>query len=428
MKTLVIGTGYVGLVSGSCFAALGTSVTCVDIDKAKINNLKKGIIPIYENGLEALVKKCYRSKKLKFSSDIALELKNSDIIFIAVGTPSAKDGSADLTYIYNVAKAIAKNAKNNCVIVTKSTVPVGTNDKVRDLIKKLNPKLRFEVASNPEFLREGNAVKDFMEPDRVIIGAANSAAFKKIAALYRPIKNVKILHTDIRTAEMIKYTANAFLAMKVSFINEVADICESLGADIEKVSEGIGMDSRIGSKFLKTGPGFGGSCFPKDTLAMQRIARDAKAPSKIVEAVIKANDSRKINMAKKIIKACGGSVKGKKIGILGIAFKADTDDIRDSSALVIIEQLLKAGANISAYDPEGMENAKKYFGKRAGLKFVSSKEEIIKSCNIISIITEWKEFKNIKTSALKGKTLIDLRNLYVSADMKGVKYISLGRK
>jgi UDPglucose 6-dehydrogenase len=450
MKTLVIGTGYVGLVSGTCFAELGADVTCVDIDKKKIENLKKGIIPIFENGLEALVKKNYKARRLKFSSDIAKELKTADIIFIAVGTPAGKDGSADLTYIFTAAKTIAKSAKNGVVIVTKSTVPVGTNDKIKQVIQKTNPKLKFDMASNPEFLREGAAVKDFMSPDRVVIGTNSKAAFDRVAKLYRPIKGVKILNPDIRTAEMIKYTANAFLAMKVAYINEMSDICEQVGADIEKVAEGIGIDSRIGSKFLKVGPGFGGSCFPKDTLALQKIARSAGAPTKIIESVIKSNEVRKVNMAKKIIKAGGGSVKGKNIGILGVAFKANTDDIRDSSALVIIEELLKAGAKVFAYDPEGTKNAKNYFvnlssrplasGSKSypqasfqrklesSLTFCASKEEVIKNCNIVSIITEWSEFAKLNLASLKGKTLIDLRNLYSPSAMKGIKYISLGRK
>ena len=426
MKTVVIGTGYVGLVSGTCFAELGADITCVDIDKNKIEKLKKGIIPIFENNLEQLVKKNYKNKRLKFSSDIASELKKADLIFIAVGTPSAKDGSADLQYLFSAAKTIAKSAKNGVVIVTKSTVPVGTNDKIKAIIQKDNPKLKFEIASNPEFLREGAAVKDFMEPDRVVIGTNNKATFDKVAKLYRPIKSVNILNTDIRTAEMIKYTANAYLAMRVSYINEISDICESLGADVEMVAQGIGLDKRIGDKFLKVGPGFGGSCFPKDTLALQKIARDAKAPTKIIESVIKANEARKINMAKKIIKAAG-SVKGKNIGILGIAFKANTDDIRDSSALVIIDELLKAGAKVFAYDPEGMENAKNYFGKKKNLAFAKNKEEVIKNCKAISIITEWPDFKKLNLASLKGKTLIDLRNLYSPSAMKGIKYISLGR-
>ena len=427
MKTVIIGTGYVGLVSGTCFAELGANVTCLDIDRSKIDRLKKGIIPIFENNLESLVKKNFKKGHLKFSADINKEVKTADLIFLAVGTPSANDGSADLTYIYEAAAGIAKNAKNGVIVVTKSTVPVGTNDKIKAKIQKVNPKLKFKIASNPEFLREGNAVHDFMHPDRVVIGAEDAQTFEKVAKLYRPIKGVKVLHTDIRTAEMIKYAANAYLAMRVSFINEVADICESAGANVEKVSEGMGLDGRIGPKFLKVGPGFGGSCFPKDTKAFQKIAKDAKAPTKIISAVIDANDCRKINMAKKIIKAAGGSVKGKNIGVLGVAFKANTDDIRDSSALVIIEELLKAGAKVFAYDPEAAENGKQYFGKKSGLKFVGSKEEVVKNSAIISIVTEWPEFKKLNLASLKGKTLVDLRNLYDPSVMKGIKYISLGR-
>ncbi len=426
MKVAVIGTGYVGLVSGTCFAELGANVTCLDIDKTKIEALKKGKIPIYENGLEKLVKKNAASGRLSFSTDISGVVSQASLIFIAVGTPSAADGSADLTHIYNVARTIAQNAKNGCVVVTKSTVPVGTNDEIRKIIAKAAPKLKFEMASNPEFLREGAAVKDFLEPDRVIIGAASKAAFNKVASLYRPIKKVKILHTDIRTAEMIKYAANAYLAMRVSFVNEVADICESVGADIEKVSEGMGLDSRIGPRFLKAGPGFGGSCFPKDTKAFQKIAKDAKAPTKIISSVIDANDKRKVNMAKKIIKAAG-SVKGKTIGVLGIAFKANTDDIRDSSALVIIEELLAAGAKVIAYDPEAMKNARGYFGNDVMIEYARNSAEVIKKCKTIAIITEWDEFKKLKAAQLKGKTLVDLRNLYEPSKMNGLNYISLGR-
>ncbi len=433
MKTVVIGTGYVGLVSGTCFAELGADVTCVDIDKKKIESLKKGKIPIFENDLEGLVNKNFKARRLKFTSDLNTGLSSADIIFLAVGTPSAKDGSADLTYIYSAAKTIAKNAKNGAIIVTKSTVPVGTNDKIKQVIQKANPKLKFEVASNPEFLREGAAVKDFMEPDRVIIGTNNSKTFEKVASLYRPINNVKILNTDIRTAEMIKYAANAYLAMRVSFINEVSDICEAAGADVEKVAEGLGLDKRIGNRFLKVGPGFGGSCFPKDTKAFEKIAKDAGSPTKIISSVIEANDKRKVSMAKKIIKSAGGSVKGKNIGVLGIAFKANTDDIRDSSALVIIEELLKAGAKVFAYDPEAMENARSHFSsflanaKQSSLKFCGSKEEVVKNCSVISIITEWPRFASLELTTLKGKTLVDLRNLYHPKDMKGIKYISLGR-
>lgn len=435
MKTVIIGTGYVGLVSGTCFAELGANITCLDIDKSKIEKLKKGIIPIFENNLEGLVKKNYKAKRLQFSADLPTNLKTADVIFLAVGTPSAKDGSADLTYIYSAAKTIAKHAKNGAVIVTKSTVPVGANSKIAAVIKKANPKLKFEVVSNPEFLREGSAVLDFMKPDRVVIGTQTTSAFNKIASFYRPIKGVKILHTDIATAETIKYTANGYLAMRVAFINEISDLCEKTGADVEKVAEGIGMDSRIGSKFLKVGPGFGGSCFPKDTLALQKIAQDAKTRIKIIETVIATNDQRKINMAKKVIKAAGGSVKGKNIGILGIAFKANTDDIRDSSSLVIIDYLLKSGAKISAFDPEAMENARSHFSslranaKQSSLKFCKSKEEVLKSSKIIVIVTEWPEFKNIPLSSLKGKTLVDLRNLYSPQEMKkaGINYISLGR-
>ncbi len=430
-KILVIGTGYVGLVSGACFAELGHHITCVDNDKGKIHSLQEGIIPIYEKGLKEIVVNNHKTGKLNFSYDIEKEIEKADIIFIAVGTPPAKDGSADLSYINEVAENIAKNGKDGVIIVTKSTVPVGTGDKIKQLIKNTNPSLKFNVASNPEFLREGNAVKDFLHPDRVLIGADTDEIAEDIAALYRPIKDVNIVKSSIRTAEMTKYTANAYLAMRVAFINEIADICENTGADIEQVANAMGLDHRIGPHFLKTGPGFGGSCFPKDTQALHKIASDAGAPSKLIYAVIASNDKRKANMAEKISKASMG-VRNKKIGILGIAFKANTDDIRDSSALVIIEELIKKGAEIIAYDPEAIENSKKYFAYLSSdkIKYAASTNEVLEKADTVAIVTEWQEFKKLDLGLLKGKTLVDLRNLYNPADVKraGVKYYSLGRR
>ncbi|HCR85685.1 MAG TPA: UDP-glucose 6-dehydrogenase [Alphaproteobacteria bacterium] len=418
MNILFLGTGYVGLVSGTCFAELGANVTCVDIDAGKIESLKKGIIPIYEPGLEELVKKNYKNKKLIFSADVSASIKKADVIFIAVGTPSDKSGAADLTYVFEVAESIARNAKNNVLVITKSTVPVGTGEKIKNKIKKLNPKLKFHIASNPEFLREGSAVSDFMKPDRVVIGVESDFAKEILAKLYKPLtKKAPLIVTNLKSAELAKYAANSYLAMRIAFVNELADLCDVSNANIDDVTHIMGLDFRIGKHYLKCGPGFGGSCFPKDTRAFCNISNNFNSPSKIIEAVINSNENHKLKMVEKIVKAAGNKVRGKKIAILGTAFKANTDDIRDSASLVIIEQLAKKGGDLSIYDPEALENTKKYFAKTKGLKFTKSIKEAVNGAVVIVIATEWQEFKNLK-NINKNSTIVDLRNIIGSSKNK----------
>lgn len=421
MKILFLGTGYVGLVSGTCFAEIGFKVTCADIDKAKIKTLEKGIIPIFEPGLEELVKKNYKNSNLSFSADIPAAIKQADVIFIAVGTPSDKTGAADLTYIMEAAKTIAKNAKNNILIITKSTVPVGTGEKIKNIISKTNPKLKFHIASNPEFLREGSAVSDFMNPDRVVIGIESDYTKETLQKLYSPLtQKAPLIVTNIKSAELAKYAANSYLAMRIAFVNELADLCDVSNANIDDVTHIMGLDFRIGKHYLKCGPGFGGSCFPKDTKAFSKISSDFKSPSKIIDAVIRSNEDHKLKMVSKIEKAASSKIKGKKIAILGTAFKANTDDIRDSASLVIIEQLNKKGAKLSIYDPEGQENTKRYFAKTKGLNYCKSTPEAIKNADIIVIATEWQEFKNLKI-ANKNSIIVDLRNIITESKNKIVR-------
>lgn len=435
MKITIIGTGYVGLVSGACFAELGINVTCIDKDLSKIKNLKAGRIPIFEPGLEKLVKKNSKNGRLRFLSQIDKSINKADAIFIAVGTPTEdENGGADLSYVYAVASELAEFIEDGAVIVTKSTVPVGTGDKIKDIIRKAKPELSFDVVSNPEFLREGCAVKDFLEPDRIIIGAESDKAEKVMKRLYASLSNksVPVLYTDIRTAELTKYASNAFLATKIGFINEMADICEKVGANIEDVSRGMGYDFRIGMNYLSPGPGFGGSCFPKDTLALRKISIDAGVPSKIVESVILSNERRKISMADKIKDICGGSVKNKTITILGVAFKANTDDIRYSPSLLIIPELIRDGAKIRAFDPEAMEHARMVLGEES-ITWCSDSYDAMKDADAAVIITEWDEFKKLDLKKVK-KTLrkpliVDLRNLFSTEKMKemGFIYSSVGR-
>ena len=431
----VIGTGYVGLVSGTCFAEMGFKVTCIDINKKKIADLKRGIIPIYEPGLEDLVKKNVKEKRLNFTSSLEEGVKGKKIIFIAVGTPTHPEtGLADLKYIMAVAEELATKLKDNSLIVIKSTVPVGTGKKVKELIEKKNPKLIFHMVSNPEFLREGNAIQDFMHPDRIVVGASSEKAITDMRRLYQLMidKEVPVLFTDVQTAELTKYASNAFLATKIAFVNEMADLCEKSGANIDDVSMGMGLDPRIGKDYLKPGPGYGGSCFPKDTLALLKTSEIYKRPTKIVEAVIHSNDRRKVNMAKKIIKACGGNVKGKTIAVLGLAFKANTDDVRESSALVIVEELLKAGAIIQAHDPEAMHEAEKLIKGKVSYE-VNSYEALAKADAAV-VITEWEEFKNIELpkarQIMKKPVVVDLRNIFSRKEMKalGFDYYSLGKR
>ena len=414
MNVTILGTGYVGLVSGTCFSEFGFEVCCVDKDIDKISNLNLGIMPIYEPGLENIVNKNRDAGRLKFSNDINDYIKNADIIFIAVGTPARRgDGHADLKYIYEVAEQIAKNISNYTVIVTKSTVPIGTGDEVKKLIKKINPSADFDMVSNPEFLREGNAIDDFMRPDRVVVGVESERAKEVMSTIYKPLFLIEtpIVYTDLKTAELIKYSANAFLAVKISFINQIADLCEKVGADVHDISRGMGLDKRIGSKFLHPGPGYGGSCFPKDTLALVQTAKTHNIDLSIVKTTIGYNEKRKSKMADKIIENLGNNLSNQKVAILGLAFKPGTDDMRDSPALEIIPRLLKEGITISAFDPEAMNEAKLLL---SDIQFSDTIEDCLQGADALVILTEWNEFRGLTVSKLKGllkgKILIDLRN------------------
>ena len=414
MNVTILGTGYVGLVSGTCFSEFGFEVCCVDKDIDKISNLNLGIMPIYEPGLENIVNKNRDAGRLKFSNDINDYIKNADIIFIAVGTPARRgDGHADLKYIYEAAEQIAKNISNYTVIVTKSTVPIGTGDEVKKLIKKINPSADFDMVSNPEFLREGNAIDDFMRPDRVVVGVESERAKEVMSTIYKPLFLIEtpIVYTDLKTAELIKYSANAFLAVKISFINQIADLCEKVGADVHDISRGMGLDKRIGSKFLHPGPGYGGSCFPKDTLALVQTAKTHNIDLSIVKTTIGYNEKRKSKMADKIIENLGNNLSNQKVAILGLAFKPGTDDMRDSPALEIIPRLLKEGITISAFDPEAMNEAKLLL---SDIQFSDTMEDCLQGADALVILTEWNEFRGLTVSKLKGllkgKILIDLRN------------------
>ena len=433
MRVAMIGTGYVGLVSGACFADFGHVVTCVDKDASKIDRLKKGEIPIFEPGLDALVAQNVEAGRLAFTTEAKDAIASADAVFIAVGTPSRRgDGHADLSYVYAAAKEIAELMDGFTVVVTKSTVPVGTGDEVEAIIRETNPDADFAVVSNPEFLREGAAIKDFKIPDRVVVGTDSERAREVMRELYRPLflNETPILFTSRRTSELIKYAANAFLAVKITFINEMADLCEAVGANVQEVSRGIGLDGRIGRKFLNAGPGYGGSCFPKDTLALTKTANDAGCPVRIVDTVVEVNAARKRAMADKVIKAMGGDVKGKTIGVLGLAFKPNTDDMRDAPSLDIIPALTEAGATVRAYDPESMHEAQKLL---SGLDYAESAYAAIDGADAMVIITEWDQFRaldldRVKTS-LKSDIVVDLRNIYSPEDMakRGFTYISVGR-
>ena len=414
MNITMLGTGYVGLVSGTCFSEFGFDVCCIDKDKDKINNLKNDIIPIYEPGLQNLVKKNKNSGRLSFSNDIDQNIKKADIVFIAVGTPSCRgDGHADLTYVYEAAEKIAKNLDGYTVIVNKSTVPVGTGAEVKNIIKKINPDALFDVVSNPEFLREGNAIEDFMRPDRVVVGIETEKAKQLMSIIYKPLYLIEtpILFTDLNTAELIKYSANAFLAVKISYINQMSDLCEKVGADVHDVAKGIGLDKRIGSKFLHPGPGYGGSCFPKDTLALVQTAKEYDSNLSIVETVVQYNKQRKSDMADKIIEAFNNNCQNKKISILGLSFKPETDDMRDSPSLDIIPILKEKGFDISVFDPVAMDEAKKIL---KNIEFSNNIEECLQDSDGLVILTEWNEFRGLSATRLKkvmkGNILIDLRN------------------
>jgi UDPglucose 6-dehydrogenase len=433
MKLAVIGAGYVGLVSGACFADFGHVVTCIDTDARKIDDLRNGRMPIYEPGLEALVASNIAQERLSFTADLAGGIEGADVIMIAVGTPSrASDGQADLTYVYGVASELGPLLKHYALIVTKSTVPVGTADEVERIIRAANPPQGFSVASNPEFLREGAAIRDFKTPDRIVVGTEDAKARELMSELYRPLylNQSPMMFTGRRTAELIKYAANAFLATKITFINELADLCEAVGADVQDVARGIGADNRIGNKFLHAGPGYGGSCFPKDTQALITTARDFNAPLRIVETVAAVNEQRKRAMGRRIIDACDGIVRGKKIAILGATFKPNTDDIRDAPAISIVRALEDAGAEISIFDPHGMEHFRKMF---PNLTYAQDAYDCAKGASALAIVTEWEAFRALDLKRIKASmaeaVLVDLRNIYRASDAQrlGFKYISIGR-
>jgi UDPglucose 6-dehydrogenase len=433
MRIVIIGAGYVGLVTGACFSEFGIDVTCVDQDVDRIKCLQGGEMPIYEPGLEDMVVANVKVGRLHFTTDLATAVRSADAALIAVGTPSRRgDGHADLSFVYGVAEEIARAIDNFIVVITKSTVPVGTGREVARIIREARPDAEFEVVSNPEFLREGSAINDFMRPDRVIIGAESDRAKELMQALYRPLFLIEtpILFTGLETAELTKYATNAFLAAKVTFINEMADLCERLGADVYDVARGLGLDGRIGRKFLHPGPGFGGSCFPKDTLALVRTAEMAGSPMRIIETVIDVNDKRKKAMAERIIELCGGSVQGKTLAVLGLAFKPNTDDMRESASLDILPALRDAGATVRVYDPESMEEAKKVLD---GLVWCKTAYEAMENADALVILTEWNEFRLLdfqRCKALLSRPLmIDLRNIYDPSSMAaaGFEYNCIGR-
>lgn len=434
MRIAVVGGGYVGLVTGACFAELGMDVAVVESQPAKLSALLAGGIPIYEPGLDRLVAENVLSGRLTFGSDITEAVVGAEAVFIAVGTPTKPDdGRADLSYVFAAAEQIADCLTDYTVIVTKSTVPIGTGKRLIELIRARAPNLDFDIASNPEFLREGNAIEDFMQPDRVVIGTSSERARNILKELYRPLDRTEtpILFTGLETAEMIKYAGNAFLAMKVTFINEIADLCEKLNANVHEVAQGMGLDRRIGSRFLHPGPGFGGSCFPKDTLALKFIAEDAGAPSQLVEATVAVNDARKIRMAERVVEACDGSVLGKKIAILGLTFKPKTDDMRESASIPILQHLVANGAIIQAYDPEGMDQAKPLLP--ASVIYCMDAFDAARDADALVVITEWNEFRALTPERLRelmaGNTIVDLRNIYDPAAMRrvGMRYSSIGR-
>jgi UDPglucose 6-dehydrogenase len=431
----MVGSGYVGLVSGACFADFGHDVVCIDKDQGKIDRLHDGIMPIYEPGLDALVESNVKAGRLSFTTSLAEGIKDASAIFIAVGTPSRRgDGHADLSFVYAVAEEVGANLANEAVIVTKSTVPVGTGDEVERILKDSGTQHRFAVVSNPEFLREGAAIGDFKRPDRIVIGAEDDFGREVMSEVYRPLflNESPILFTSRRTSELIKYAANAFLATKITFINEMADLCEKVGANVQDVSRGIGMDNRIGSKFLHAGPGYGGSCFPKDTLALLKTAEDYDSPTRIIEAVVKVNESRKRAMGRKVLEALGGAdaARGKKAALLGLTFKPNTDDMRDSPAIAVAQTLTDAGVDVSAYDPEGMELAKPLM---PDVTMCNDPYAAIEGADVTVIVTEWDAFRALDLSRVKelanAPVMVDLRNVYKPDDMRtaGFDYTSVGR-
>ncbi len=433
MKITMIGSGYVGLVSGACFADFGHDVTCVDKDADKIEALKAGRIPIFEPGLDGLVAANVAAGRLAFTTDIPTSVREADVVFIAVGTPSRRgDGHADLSYVHGAAREIAENVSGFTVVVTKSTVPVGTGDEVERIMRETNPQADIAVVSNPEFLREGAAIDDFKRPDRIVVGLDDERARAVMTEAYRPLylNQAPLLFTTRRTSELIKYASNAFLALKITFINEMADLCEKVGANVQEVARGIGLDGRIGPKFLHAGPGYGGSCFPKDTLALVKTAQDYDSPVRLIETTVAVNDNRKRAMGRKVIHAVGGDVRGKRIAVLGLTFKPNTDDMRDSPAIAVIQTLTDAGAAVIAYDPEGMDNARKLI---EGIDFADNAYRAAEGADAVVIVTEWNQFRALDFARLKtvmnAPVMIDLRNIYRPDEVArhGFSYTSVGR-
>lgn len=435
MKIAMVGSGYVGLVSGACLADFGHEVVCIDKDQSKIDRLHEGVMPIYEPGLAALVESNVKAGRLSFTTDLGEGVKDASAIFIAVGTPSRRgDGHADLSFVRAVAAEVGQNLSNDAVVVTKSTVPVGTGDEVERILSECDSPHRIAVVSNPEFLREGAAIGDFKRPDRIVIGAEDDFGREVMREVYRPLflNESPILFVSRRSAELIKYAANAFLATKITFINEMADLCEKVGGDIQDVARGIGLDNRIGSKFLHAGPGYGGSCFPKDTLALLKTAEDFESPVRIVEAVVKVNDSRKRAMGRKVVEALGGAeqARGKRVALLGLTFKPNTDDMRDAPSIAIAQTLADAGVSVAAFDPEGMEQARPLMPE---VEMKNDVYEAITGADAVVIVTEWDAFRALDFARVKALTnapvLVDLRNIYKPADMReaGFTYCSVGR-
>ncbi len=434
MRIVMVGAGYVGLVSGACFADFGNDVTCVDTDERRVAGLKAGKIPIFEPGLDDLVAKNMAEGRLDFSSDLSSVVADAAVVFIAVGTPSRRgDGHADLTYVFQAARDVAAALRNPAVIVTKSTVPVGTGDEIERILKEVRPDLQLSVASNPEFLREGSAIEDFKRPDRIVVGCNDERARECLGEVYRPLflNHAPILNTDRRAAELIKYAANAFLATKITFINEMADLCEAVGVDVQDIARGIGLDKRIGGKFLHAGPGYGGSCFPKDTSALIKTAQDNGAPVRIVETVEAVNTQRKRSMARKVSAALGGDVRGKTVAVLGLTFKPNTDDMRDAPSIALIAALTDMGAHIRAFDPEGISAAKEVLP--AGVEYAANAYDCLAGADVLVICTEWDAFRALDLrrvkSALKQPVIVDLRNIYRLEEMRrhGFDYASVGR-
>ncbi len=434
MRVAMIGSGYVGLVSGTCFADFGHTVTCIDKDEAKVAALRQGVIPIYEPGLDVLVASNVREGRLSFTTDLKEAVAAADVVFIAVGTPSRRgDNHADLAFVYQAARDIAGALSDFTVVCTKSTVPVGTGDEIERIIREVNPAAEVSVASNPEFLREGAAIEDFKHPDRIVIGVTDTRARETMTELYAPlfINQAPLLFTERRAAELIKYAANAFLATKITFINEIADLCEEVGVNVQDVARGIGLDNRIGTKFLHAGPGYGGSCFPKDTNALAKTAQDVGVPLRLVESVIAANDQRKRGVARKVMAACGGSVRGKTIAILGLTFKPNTDDMRDAPSIAVIRYLQDNGARVRAYDPKGVDQART---ELSDVAYMPDAYACVDGADALCIVTEWEQFRALDLervrALLKAPVIVDLRNIYKPDDMlrRGFTYYSVGRR